>query len=652
MPGSKIRLLLIDDDPAGAARVRGLLDEIPSFDYELRTLSTREAAARVFESQDDCDLCLLRLPRDGAERIECVRQLAAQARPRPLLVLAESQDRALDLAVMDAGAADFLVLESLSGLLLERSIRYAVFQAGTARTLSGSEERFRLISENADDIIWMADLDLRLTYVSPAIQRILGYSPEEALQITVEELLAPDSYRRATELVRKELQREATGQADPNRRHVLEVQKYHRDGRLIWLEIRAGFLRDPEGRPTGILGVSRDISERKAAEEERRQLERQMQEAQRMESLGVLAGGVAHDFNNLLMGVLGNAELVLMQLPDDSPLRMQLSEITRSAHRAAELTNQMLAYAGHGKYVVEQISISRLIRTMSNLLSAAISKKAVLAFNLSEPLPPVEADASQLRQVVMNLVTNASEAIEETSGTITVSTGVMEADAAFLEGCVVTPAPRPGLYVYLEVTDTGCGMDASTVARVFDPFFSTRFLGRGLGLAAVLGILRGHNGTIKLHSRPGVGSTFQALLPAAIPEDLGPRAVQGSCGSVGTVLIADDEEAICSIARLALGRQGYQVITAATGRIAVQEFYRHAQDIIAVVLDMTMPELSGEEAYREIRKLDSRVPVLLSSGYPQEMAANRFHERGLAGFIQKPYRPQDLVARIREITGG
>ncbi|MHC4717315.1 MAG: PAS domain-containing hybrid sensor histidine kinase/response regulator, partial [Planctomycetota bacterium] len=395
-----------------------------------------------------------------------------------------------------------------------------------------------------------------------------------------------------------------------------------------------------------------DITGRRRAEEERRKLESQVQYAQKLESLGVLAGGIAHDFNNLLVAILGNADLALRDSPPESPVRPGLEAIKRAAIRASDLTNQMLAYSGRGRLVVEHLDLNRLVEEMAHLLKVSIAKNVTLTFDLAEGLPPVEADAAQLRQVVMNLITNASEAIGAEQGTVKVSTGVMEADRAYLDQAHLAREIPEGQYVYVDVADTGCGMDEETMAKLFDPFFTTKFTGRGLGLAAALGIVRGHRGAIWVESQVGVGSTLRVLLPGVevapgAPTKPEPEEAPETWRGEGTVLVIDDEEGVRTVARSMLERLGYEVVTAADGAEGLAEYRKRPDQVALVLLDMTMPRLGGEETLREIRRIRPDAKVILTSGYPEEDAAKRFAGMGLAGFIQKPFGLSDVVAKLR-----
>ncbi len=393
-----------------------------------------------------------------------------------------------------------------------------------------------------------------------------------------------------------------------------------------------------------------DITQQKHLEAERLKEQEQLQHVQKLEGLGLLAGGIAHDFNNLLMAILGNTDLAIADLPTGSPLTPNLYQIKQISLQAAELCKQMLAYSGKGKFVVEAVDISRLVGDMSKLVEVSVSKKVALHYQLSENLPAIEADATQIRQVIMNLVINASEAIGDKSGALSLSTGVMNCDEKFLQDAYHCDACSPGKYVYLEVSDSGCGMDKETQSRIFDPFYTTKFTGRGLGLAAVMGIVRGHQGIIKIFSEYGKGSTFKVLFPAsgAIAAE---SRVSGSTvwKGAGTILLADDEESVRSVTQRMLERMGFSVLTASNGREAVQVFEEFSDKLVCVLMDLTMPYMDGDEALSEMHRIRADVPIILSSGYnPQEIEARNLG-KGLAGFLQKPYQLATLSETIRAV---
>lgn len=396
--------------------------------------------------------------------------------------------------------------------------------------------------------------------------------------------------------------------------------------------------------------VATDVTERVRMQEKQKRLEEQMLHAQKLESLGVLAGGIAHDFNNILMAVLGHCELALRRMVPDSAARKNVEEIKNSANKAADLANQMLAYSGKGKFVIEPLDLSQLAQEMEQMLNVSISKKAILRYELTEDLPSVEADATQLRQVVLNLAINASDAIGDRSGVIAITTGVMDCSKEYLQNAWLDEGLPAGRYVYLEVADTGCGMDRETIGRIFEPFYTTKPTGRGLGMAAVLGIVRGHQGTIKIYSEKNKGSTFKVLLPfsdkPAAPIDIN-QDIQPLQTS-GTVLLVDDDGTVRGIGREMLEEFGYAVITAHDGRDAIEKF-QQTKDISFVLMDLTMPRMDGVQAFRELVKLDKNVKVIISSGYNPQEIAQKFAGRGICGFLKKPYQLSALQKEINKL---
>ena len=423
-------------------------------------------------------------------------------------------------------------------------------------------------------------------------------------------------------------------------------------GRTRIFETRM-FIVDRPGKEPLLGCISVDSTGRRHSEEERLAFERRMQQTQKLESLGVLAGGIAHDFNNLLMVILGNADLALSKSSAESPLRGYITNIDTAAQRAADLANQMLAYSGKGRFLIEPINLSRLVEEMGHLLASVISKRATVRYRLASELPPVLADATQLRQVVMNLITNASDAIGESAGVITIVTGIVEigspASGARSSG---PPLPR-GTYVFIEVGDTGSGMDAATQSRIFDPFYTTKQTGRGLGLASVIGIVRGHHGEIRVTSSPGRGTTFTVLLPAAAdrpPVDTAapakPAPEQSPADRQRSILLVDDEDHVRQTTQLMLEESGFSVFTAVDGVDGVEVFKSQAAHLSAVVLDMNMPRMDGAEAFRQMHRIAPGVPVILTSGLDEQDAVSEFTGAGIAGFIQKPYRLKALVQKL------
>jgi len=408
-----------------------------------------------------------------------------------------------------------------------------------------------------------------------------------------------------------------------------------------------------------IAGLSLDISEQEAAERDRIKIEQQMQQAQKLESLGVLAGGIAHDFNNLIMGIVGHADLALMHDAGTPQVRSHIQSVIASCQRAADLANQLLAYSGKGRFVLAPTHLNEVLTDLKDLLKVSISKKATVRFDLSDALPLIECDVTQVRQVLMNLIVNASDALEDSSGIITVRTGCVSlAKDKSREWIRLSPGQEPlpsGDYVMVQVIDTGVGMSEANQLKIFDPFFTTKKTGHGLGLAAVMGIVRSHGGGISVESTLGKGTVFTVYFP--VSDHVAPakkvvketkEAWQGS----GTVVLADDEEMVREVAKVMLESLGFDVIETVDGRHALDIFHDRSSDICALILDVTMPELSGIEVCRSLRDEGVAVPILLTSGYNQSEDIDCFPENDGIYFLKKPYRLDSLRGAMREVLRG
>ena len=507
-----------------------------------------------------------------------------------------------------------------------------------------SARQIRLAVEAARLGAWSADLRTQVVTHSHVAGFLAGLAPEHH----------PTDYESFISLVHPEdrarVEQEHARAIRERTTYRTEFRVLRPDGEVRWVHARGEVLADSSGEPAQLVGIDMDITERVRAYQDRRRLERRVQQAQRLESLGVLAGGIAHDFNNLLVGILGNADLALLELPEGAPARASVEDIQAAALRASELTRQMLAYSGRGHFVVRPLDLNALIQEMSRLLRLAVGKGCTLRVDLRPELPPIQADVAQIQQVVMNLITNACEAVGEGQGVIAVVTDVIAAEAEDLAEAAGADELVPGRYVVLEVTDSGCGMDDATRARIFEPFFTTKFTGRGLGLAGVLGIVRGHGGAVQVRSEPGRGTSFKVLFPEA------PGLARSAGGATpdperwtarGTVLVVDDEEPVRSVIRTALEQAGLTVITAADGREGVARFEERADELVLVLLDLTMPELDGEGALRAMQRRRADVPVILMSGFNEQSSTERLD--GLAGFLNKPFRVQGLLDVVRAV---
>jgi PAS domain S-box-containing protein len=513
-----------------------------------------------------------------------------------------------------------------------------------------SEERWRNLSELSSDMSYAVavepDGSLTLEWITQAVSRITGYSMDEINERGWRTLLHPeDAKHMAPHLVR----------ISEGETREVEGRILTRAGEVRWLRIHVTGARSPVDGKRRVLGAVSDITEAHLAEAERRRLEAQLLETQKLESLGILAGGVAHDFNNLLAVILGNQTLARSQVQAGSRLEQQLARIRSAAEHAKALTNQMLTYSGKASVSLKPIDLSELVEQMAQLLEASTSKKCHLEISLQQNGTVVDGDPTQLRQVVMNLVTNASESLGDRPGCVAVRTGRVHADTAYLARTLGGGGLDEGDYVYLEVSDTGEGMDEKVRKRIFEPYYSTKFAGRGLGLAAVVGIVRGHGGAILLATEPDEGTTFRILLPLAARAAL-PAPSELPSGSTattgGTILVVDDEEWVLELAREFLERSEFEVVTADGGREALEILRGDAGKAIdAVVLDLTMPDLDGRETFEEIRRILPGLPVIVASGFSEKATADRFPPQEIAAFIHKPYEPEELIDAIRTSLG-
>jgi PAS domain S-box-containing protein len=645
-------------------------------------------------------------------------------------------------------------------------IRDITARKRTEEALRESDKRYRLLAQNVTDMIWTMDIDtLRLTYVSPSVARVRGYSVREAMAQTMEEILTPASFKVAMETLAEELGIEQAKQQPLIRSRTLELEHTCKDGSTVWTEVTVTFLREPDGRPVELLGVTRDITERKRAEAalqeseeryrtltnssltgiyvreneklrfanrrlaemlgytreelleipflnlvhpedeefareqtrlrasgeqptrpyqyrimtkggdimwveafgtlityqgrtavlgnviditERKQLEQQLLQAQKMESIGTLAGGIAHDFNNLLGGILGYASLLKAKTAINHPFFNYVNTIERSALRASELTAQLLAFARGGKYDVRPVDLNRIVREILEIIERTFDKSIEIETHLLDQLPTVEADTAQLQQILMNLCVNASDAMPG-GGKL-----IVETNAEMIrEDSVKTHAfEKAGSYVTLSVIDTGIGMDKETMQRIFEPFFTSKEKGKGtgLGLSMVYGAVENHGGYVHVYSKPGEGSTFKVYLPASgKPEVNDSYKPELPRGGNELILVVDDEEVIRSLAKDTLEHYGYRVLLAEDGAKAINIYGEHNGGISLVILDMVMPRMGGHETFLKLKEMNPAVKALLSTGYSQNAKAKEILKNGVMGFVQKPYQLDEFLSKVRSV---
>jgi PAS domain S-box-containing protein len=686
---SRPRVLIVSASPSFAESVAR---ELGGENYELQRAPCEDDIAENLRGRVDCVLIDCGAAAVGAgegrERVAAVR---ARAGPSPaLLLLADRESKQQMISWLEAGADDS-VARSVDPALLRARVRALLrrkalldenrriaeelaekqLQAVRARAereaaelratmadrleaanreLESANRKLRealevtkAITDNAAEALFLLDREGRIDFVSPAASRTFGYSAEELIRRPFHDTLhhhrpdgrafpAPECPAMAALL---------NGVAFACHDDVF----FRKDGAPVDVAysmspIAAG------GEVAGAVAVVQDVSERKRAEE-------RLRRAQELERIGMLAGGIAHDFNNLLVGVIGNASLAADLLPEGHAAVELLQGVLRSGETAAHLTRQLLAYAGKGRFVVEPVDLSAIAKNTRLLLERTISKKIGFFMRLGENLPAVESDPSQMQQVLLNLVLNAAEAIGDNPGVIAVTSGSAElAEERTTRDLSHWPV-EPGLHVFVEVRDTGCGMDAGTKARIFDPFFTTKFHGRGLGLAAVAGIIRNHKGAIEVESEPGAGSTLRVWLPAGaapVPSaNAETRPAAEECHGTGTVLVVDDESFVRDVAQRGLSRCGYEVLTAPSGTAAVETFRERADEVRAVVLDLSMPGMSGQETLARLRAVKPDLVAVISSGYSEAEALRIFGDAGIAGFVQKPYTPVALARKLKRI---
>ncbi|MDX8411048.1 MAG: response regulator [Mariprofundaceae bacterium] len=539
------------------------------------------------------------------------------------------------LAVMDTKALRQVELaRSILGLFAARA------EAEMIRLrIEAERSRLAMAVKQASDSIFIADEDGTIAYVNSAFEHITGHAGRDIVGKQASILRSPRQGESFYHDMRETLleQRAWAG------RHFL----CRKDGADIIVERNITYIKDGPNAPPSFISIFRDVTR----EENLRQ---QMEHTQRLESLGVLAGGIAHDFNNILTAILGNASLATTKLDATSPVKKHLGRIEDGAKRAADLCRQMLAYSGKGQFITQPIHLFTQVSEMSKLLEVSIAKNITIHYQLENDRYMFKADASQIQQVIMNLIINASEAIGEDHGAITITSGTTGTKGGLLNDRNFGEPLLAGRYAFLEVSDTGCGMDQETQSRIFEPFFTTKFTGRGLGMSAVLGIVRSNKGSLFIKSEPGKGSSFKVLFPcikgkAAPANILSTKTECDNWHGSGTVLVIDDEESIRDAAGMMLGEMGFKVVAACDGKAGVEVFSRHRKEIVAILLDMTMPRMNGRECLTQIKSMDADAKIILSTGYDEQDATGQFSKQKLCGFVQKPYSPSQLRNTLMKV---
>ena len=662
---ARTSILIIDDSPIDRDLFRRLLQRrngTLSFDW-IEEEHGRAGLDQFRGAHPDCVLLDLNLP--DMDGLEVLRSILQEPDPCPVIVVTAHGNERVAVEAMKSGAADYVVKGSLSeeGLshvienaLEKRALQRKVEQQRLAieernRELESalqrerdarnaaeqSESRYRTLAEAMPQVVWTADHpDGNWDYVNQSWSRLTGAPPDRALGLGWLDFIDPQDRPHVTESWDSAVAKVAPLEAQCRVRSTGDTFR--------WQLMRALPLMQ-EGRTVKWLGTLTDI-------EDQRRAERLLHQRQKLESIGVLAGGVAHDFNNLLVGIIGGVTYALEVLPPDHEVRPVLEMAFKASDRAAHLTRQMLAYAGKGGFQVENVDLAQIVRATWQLIQASIPGSVDVKLRIRPDLPPIHADPTQLQQIVMNLIINASEAIPAgRQGIVIVSTSVERLDAPASTGSADLD---PGDYVVLEVSDNGCGIEPADLGKVFDPFFTTKFMGRGLGLAAVDGIVRRNKGSIEVDSSPGQGSTFRVRLPASSPSHEIPASEppnEPAKSSSGRILLVDDEPIVCNTARTALERAGHVVQVATGGREAVEMVSASPHGYSLVLLDLGMPEFDGEQTLDAIRSINPGLPVVICSGYSDADVQRRLRGKPVTGFLQKPFDFRTLKSKVAAWLG-
>lgn len=645
--GSPLNVYIVEDESLVAM---DLEERLVKMGYHVSGIADngREALTGIQAAEVDLVLMDIHL-RNGMDGVDVAGSLR-QASDVPVIFVTAHAD---EVTLRRAGQAEPFgyVLKPFDERELRATIEMALYRHRAEARLRKVERWLATTLRSIGDGVIATDEQGRVTLVNALAESLTGWSSDEALGQPLEEVLPicdEAGNNETAALYTQALQAGVTLQKGDDK------SLRSRQGILVPVDESISPIRNDEGKITGCVVVFRDCTQSKKLQEERRRLETKMQETQRLESLGVLAAGIAHDFNNLLTVVTMNASLAKTLVTRDSPVLRSLTDIQASAERAAQLCNQMLSYAGQGPVTMEDLCINELTRETAQLLTTAISKKTALSLDLGEQMPWVKGDRSQLQQVIMNLVINASESLQDLPGKIKLKTRYAQVDQARLSECRTGNSLKEGDYLMIEVKDTGEGMSAEVLARIFDPFYTTKFTGRGLGLAAVLGIVRSHGGDLSVDSIPGGGTTFRIYLPPSLKSQAMIQADPPSSSNwlgTGQALIVDDEATIRMAGQALLNHLGFQVDVAEDGMRGLEKILRQGGNYKVVLLDLTMPNLDGREVYKIVRERMPQLPIIIMSGYSSHQATDLMNDGSPTSFIQKPFSVDSIKEKLMALLG-
>jgi PAS domain S-box-containing protein len=519
--------------------------------------------------------------------------------------------------------------------------------------LRASEEKYRFITERMSDVIWTLDSNLAVQYVSPSVSKALGFTSEERMKQTLFERITPESFKKVQEVLKFETQRDRESDVDPDRAVTLELEYYHKSGSTVWHETVVSSIRDAEGNITGFHGASRDVTERKKMEAERKGLEERLRRAEKMEAIGTLAGGIAHDFNNILSAIMGYTEMAIQGLDENSPLRRYLDQVFKAAERARDLVKQILAFSRQSEEKPRPLRISPIIKEVLKLLRASVPSTIKIRQNIHEDRDTVFADPAQIHQVLMNLCTNAAHAMQGRQGELNVSLVPVNIEPP--DNLIIHHDLSPGKHLRLTVSDTGAGIDNEVMDRIFDPFFTTKKPGEGtgLGLSVVYGIVKSYGGAISVQSEVGKGTEFNVYLPLLTEVEAKQEAKDKTPipGGKERILFVDDEAALVQLAAGTLSGLGYEVVGRTSSLEALELFRTRPDWFDLVITDMTMPNMAGSELAQRFMRLRPDIPVILCTGFSEAMTQEKAKAIGVREFIMKPIVQRQIAEAIRRVLG-
>ncbi len=640
-----IRILMIEDNPGDVLLIRKMLAGVEPA-CEIDNVSTL-AASRGQLASHQYDVILLDLGLPDSSGLTTFERLMEASDSVAIIILTGLDNDAMALEAVSKGAQDFLIKSGLDSRLLVKSINYAIERSKIYEARTRLEEQIIRASDEwlntfdaINDSVALIDADQRVVRCNRATSHLLGLDYADIVNQPCWKLFhCLDEPIPECPFVKAKLSLQS------------ETATVQRNDR--WLEVTINPILSGKATLTGAVHIVRDVTESKRAEEEKQALEQQFQQTQKLESLGVLAGGIAHDFNNILAVIICCCSLA--QQKPETVLELVL-EIEKAATRAAELCRQMLAYAGKAPFISSNIKMAALVDDMLRMLKATIGQNVSIKSTLAEDIPSFRGDVSQLRQIIMNLIINAAEAIGEAQGEICVSLAKAVIRAGDGDKDHLGKAITPGQYVCLEVADTGCGMDDEIKQHIFEPFYTTKFTGRGLGMSAVLGIIIAHRGALQLESQAGRGTTFRVYLPLQGSESAETEALRPASSlawqGCGTILLVEDEEQILAVAKALLKALGFDVFEAADGREALEVYRKNAEYITLVITDIGMPVMDGFELFRELKKLAPKLPIIISSGFGDVDVTSRIAEGDVAGFLNKPYSFDELRKVLKSVVDG